>query len=318
MIELWLAGCWSPDHDEDEEDSAGEELRPIADERIELGDENNYVFSATLDAPSFQVKQNADVSLDWSALDADLQCHDLDPVADVDNVSLLGFPLLDEATIEAGVIEDTLQQADLGVYLSWEPGDATAVSLSQFTFFGTDPDIEPEFTEGSGTWMVLLTTGTTVGVGARMLAFLEPRADADTLSVAVDDGCAVLDYTVELETMETAPVLEMGPWELDWSAVTATGQGTPFDRNKVSGVMVAWFAELALTELENQFLDLELLADGLWSLDHSGGTTADLSMLAAADGSPFPGFSAPGTWLVALRCSTCRSPAPLVLAALER
>jgi hypothetical protein len=278
---------------------------------VVLTDAANYTFSGTLDAPSFPVAPETDVTLEWSTLTTNLRCQPLDPVADIDNTALLYFPYLTEAEIEQGLSMDTLNQADLGVYLSYEPGDGTSVSLSQVSFFGTDPEIEAQFTAESGTWLVLLTSGTTIAVGVQMLAFLEPTAGETSTAASVTDGCPVLDYSADLASADRVPVLADGPWLLDWSALTRDGQGSPFEPTRADALMVARFDE-SITDLEADFLDLELLAEETWTYTLGGGTTADLGALSGPS-DPFPGFDAAGTWALALRCTTCPNPAPLFL-----
>lgn len=313
MILLALAACVSTPGDRAPEDTApdtDDTPAAAADGSVPLGDANNFAYVGTLDAPSFAVAERADVSLSWERLVTDLRCHGLDPVADIDNTALLVFPYLTEEEVERGLSEDTMEQADLGVYLSYAPGDATSVSLSQMSFFGTDADIEAQFTADSGTWLVLLTTGTSVAVGARMLAFLTPTVDATAVTAEVDDGCAVLDFSADLASLAPVPVLRDGPWRLDWSALTRNGQGGAFVPTRVDGLMVARFDE-SPAELEADFLDLELLAEETWSYPVAGGTSADLGAAG------FPGFDGDGTWALALTCGTCPNPAPLFLTLVE-
>lgn len=306
-----LAACSGEPADGPAKDDTGELPEPDPTGAVALTDANNYTFSGTLDAPSFPVAPETDVSLEWSGLTTNLRCQDLDPVADIDNTALLYFPYLTEAEIEHGLSTDTLDQADLGVYLSYEPGDTTSVSLSQVSFFGTDPEIEGQFTADSGTWLVLLTTGTTVAVGVQMLAFLEPTAGETTTVASLTDGCSVLDYSADLASAARVPVLAGGPWLLDWSALTRDGQGSPFEPTRADALMVARFDE-SITDLEADFLDLELLAEETWTYTLTGGTTADLGALSGPS-DPFPGFTTAGTWALALRCTTCPNPAPLFL-----
>lgn len=105
---------------------------------ISFANENNFTFEGLLNIPSFAVEATTDFSLSWADLDKDLQCHDLDPVADIDNVGLMAFPYLTEAEVEDGLARDSLRQVDMGVYLNYEPGDATEFLLSQVSFGGTE------------------------------------------------------------------------------------------------------------------------------------------------------------------------------------
>ncbi|MDP2311916.1 MAG: hypothetical protein Q8P41_03360 [Pseudomonadota bacterium] len=284
---------------------------PAADGNVPLGDPNNFTYEGVLDAPSFPLAERTDGTLDWSALRTDLRCNALDPVADIDNASLLNFPYLTEEEVELGLSDDNLDQADLRVYLSHEPGDATQVSLSEMAFFGTDSDIELQFAAGTGTWLVLLTTGTEIAVGARMLAFLAPTVGETATTASVTDGCPVLDFSADLSSLTHAPVLRDGPWLLDWSALTRDGHGGGFEPTRVDGLMVARF-DLALDDLEANFLDLEALAAETWRYTLTSGTHIDLGA-ATGPSDPFPGFTDEGVWALALTCSTCPNPAPLFL-----
>lgn len=309
LIVSLLAAC-AGGGDEDGEDSAAAGALPFANE-------NNYSFAGDLTIPSYPLAAGEDVRLDWTGLTRDLQCHEADPVADIDNAALMVFPYLNQAEVAVGLAHDTLQQVDLGVYLSYEPGDTTSVSLSQLTFFGTEANIKSEFYPDGATWVVLLSTGTRVGVGTRTLTFIAPDSDVADESAPIADACEVLDYTVDLEAMAPLSVPTTGPWIVDWTGLTVNGQNGPFDPNKVTEVTVAHFATSVLADLEADFLDLETLADRVWRAEHRSGTTAALSDLRADDdGSAFTGFEAGGTWIFAILCATCSIPAPLGLAVL--
>lgn len=304
-------GCVADTSDTSVKDDTASLPDPDASGAVPLTDANNYTYVGTLDAPSFEVAPEIDVTLEWSALTTNLRCQPLDPVGDIDNTALLYFPYLTEAEVEHGLSTDTLDQADLGVYLSYEPGDETSVSLSQVSFFGTDPEIEGQFTAESGTWLFLLTTGTTVAAGTQMLAFLEPTAGETTTLASLTDGCPVLDFSADLTSLTQVPVLAAGPWLLDWSALTRDGQGGVFEPTRADALMVARFDE-PVADLEVDFLALEQLAEETWTYTLSGGTSVDLAALAGPS-APFPGFTTGGTWALALRCTGCPNPAPLFL-----
>jgi hypothetical protein len=305
-----LLGCVQP-----QPDVSGPLKAPEPNGEVLLADAHNYSFEGLLDGPSFPMAQLQDVELDWAELRTDLQCHALDPVAEVDTLGLMVFPYLSQEEVELGLSYDTLQQVDLGVYLEVQPGTATRVSLKDFTFFGTEADIDEVFEPGSGAWMISLSTGNQIGVNNRMIAFLEPRADSEELLAVLDDGCPVLDWSVDLGSLREAPVLPQGPWELDWSAVAENSMGMPFQPGKVSHIMVGRFEE-DLPELEAGFLELEDRAAELYTMEHPGGLGSDLSELRDAEGRNFEGFSGEGTWLFSLRCETCANPAPLFLTVL--
>ncbi len=311
LLLLALACAKAPDGAAADTDGAADVPAAATDGSVPLTDANNFAYEGVLDAPSLPLAELNDVALDWSDLTTDLRCNALDPVADIDNTALLVFPYLTEEEVEAGLSDDSLDQADLAVYLSYLPGDTTRLNLSNMSFFGTDSEIEGRFEAGSGTWMVLLTTGTEIAVGARMMAFLRPTVGETATEASVTDGCPVLDFTADLTTLAHVPVLRDGPWRLDWSALTRDGHGGGFEPTRVDGVMVARF-DLTVQDLQDNFLDLESLAAETWRYTITSGTDLDLGV-ASGPSDPFPGFDGEGVWAVALTCGTCPNPAPLFL-----
>jgi hypothetical protein len=285
-------------------------------EGLVLTDANNYQYSATLDAPTFSLAAESDNTLSWGDLSSDLLCHDIDPVADIDNVALLVFPYLSEEEVEAGFAADTLAQSDLGAYVSVEPGLQTSVLFSDFSFLGTEVDVPGEFTTDIGTCMVLLTEGTTIGTGVVTLAFVEPSEHTSTTSADITEGCGVLELDVELEALTPVEVDAEGPWPVRWTELSTTGIGNDFVSTEVSEVTLARYP-FSPAELEGRFFDLEWLADEMWSADHKGGTSSDLGRLTTEKGDAFTEFEANSTYLLALRCGSCPTPAPLFLTVLE-
>ena len=277
---------------------------------ISLTDANNYPLGGTIDVPSVVTRSAADVSFDWSALRDDLQCHDVDPSVDIDTAALVRFGHLTQDEVEYGLAQNSLQQADSDGYVEVYTEDATTTSLGAMSFFGTPIDVAAEYYEGGGTYMFVLTTGVTPGVGARMLHFLEPKAESTVDAVTINDGCGMLDLTIDLTTLDPVVAEKAASWELDWSAVTMDGQGNPFQSAGVDQLAIGYYQGMEASELEANFLDIETLATKMWTLPLAGGTSAKLE-LAYADGEAFSGFTNDGLWVLALRCTRCYNPAPL-------
>ena len=100
---MWLiSACGEGDPDTGE--LATDEPPPA---EVLLADSNNYHFEGTLDVPSTPVKATTDLALDWAALTEDLQCHPVDPVADIDNLALV-FAGAFSGTPAAGLQETVL------------------------------------------------------------------------------------------------------------------------------------------------------------------------------------------------------------------
>ena len=304
---LAAAGC--PSGDDDTDDLAGP---------VPLTDEHQYQFDGGIDAPTLETASATDLQICWDQLDEDIQCHAMDPDTDVDNVGLIRFRHMDEPEIEAAMTADDLQQADIDGYVEWRnEADVSCTNLSDFSFFGTDIDVEQEYTHDGGTYMVVFTTGTVPGVGARMITFLAPSASSKQTQVEIPAGCGVLDFEVDLRSLTPRTLLADGPWELHWDGLTRDGQGNAIVPENVDGVMIGYYEGLSLSELESQFLDLELITTRIYTLDHGGGTQANLADAVDGEGAAFPGFDGDGMWVLALRCSTCYNPAPIFLTVIE-
>lgn len=303
-------------------DSAAEDSKPAepAPHEIMFADENNYSMSASIDIPSVDVAELGNVEVDWAAVTKDIQCHDVDPAADIDSVSLMVFPNLSHEDIEQGLADGTLEQTELGGYVSGDPGDGTSYNLTDLTFFGTDVDIELLFAENSGSWMMLISTGTTVGVGARDMLFLNPLSAETNTRASFEDGCGRLTIDPDLDTLTPVPIAAESPWTVDWSELTQDGQDHEMEFGDIDLAMLAWYPGYSTQALEEDFFDLELNAALTWTVELTGYKTLDLGTLVDADAAAFPGFAAgegDGLWLFALRCTLCPNPAPLFLTVLE-
>ncbi len=287
-----------------------------ATDELQLVDANNYTYEGQLDFQSTALAPG-DFTLDWSRVGVDLQGHTLDPVADIDNASVVVFRYLDEQQVLDGLATNTLEQKDVGLFVGEQPGEATDLSLSDLTFMGTDVDVEqyftPEYcdTDGYCTWLISLTTGTTPGVGTRVAAFVQPSTAASATHLDLTDDSSSVSVDADLQSLEAMAVPVAEPaLQVDWSGVDQTGQGVEIDSSPVDQLMIAAY-DLSLDELEEQFLDIELIATEMWVMDLTGAKSASLADL---DG--FTGVDTEHTWILALRCSSCANPAPPVLTVL--
>lgn len=294
----------------------GSDKDDSAAEAIKLVNENNYSWSGGLVIPSFQTAEHVDVHMDFSALTVDMLCHDMDPVADVDTLGLTRFPRLTQDEVATGLTNNSLLQADTNGYLSCEPGDETSCELSEFNFGGTFYDAIPTYDEAGGVYLLVVATGSTPGQGGLYLAFLEPLASSVETNVSLTDDCGVVDYDVNMESLSKLELPAEGPWEIDWSNVSISGNGQPVVPGKLDEVLVGHYTQTP-AEIQAQFTDLEPLASELYKLELTGGTDADLSGLADADGKAFPGFTTDGTWVLGLRCTSCTNPAPIFLTVID-
>ena len=329
------SGCLAPSHtgdddddsaagDDDDDSAAGDDDDSATGDGtpLDLLDEHNYSFEGTLDILSYELAEydeveGGDVTFDWSGLTEDLQGHTLDPSADIDSAQAVIFRYLSQEEVEVGLSENTLEQADVGMFVSTPTEGATSCSLSDMTMLGTDVDIETYFVDGYGTWLLSLATGIAPGVGTRMAAFVQPTPGAVEDTLVITNDSTDLQVTVDLTSIDPVSVPADDPAIIaDWSQVTLDGRGNDIEFGDLDQLMIGHYEDLGPADLEQQFLDIELIAEDIWLLDLTGGTTANLSA-ATNDSGAFPGVGTSGTWILALRCMTCANPAPPYLALIE-
>ena len=280
-----------------------------------LANENNYSWSGGLNIPEFTTGEHVDVHLDFTALTDDMLCHDMDPVADVDNVSLTRFHNFSNAEIASGLTNNSLLQRDTSGYVDCQPGDTTDCLLSEFSFGGTFVDTVAEYEAAGGSFLIAIANGFDPSKGALFRLFLNPTAESDVTEVTITPTCDVVDYDVDLTAM-THLSLPAAPSCIDWSALTIAGNGEPVNPGKLDEVLIGHYTETP-DEIDDQFTDIELIATELYTLELTGGQNTDLSSAVSADGSAFGGFTTDGTWLLGLRCTGCTNPAPIFMTVVD-
>lgn len=283
---------------------------------IVLADANNYAFSGTIHVPAVETAPATDLSLHWETVADDIQCHALDPAADIDTVGMVRFPNLTQEEVADGLSNDTLQESDLSGYIETTNDGGTSTTLASMTLFGTPVDITEEYIEGGGTYLLLLTTGNVTGVGVRTLTFMTPTSTSANTDVNVPTGCGLLDYTVDLHSLTPIDAPTTGPWEADWGGITLDGQGNPVNFSGIDELIIGEYAPNDTAAVEADFLNLQENATHLWRRALTGGTTADLG--EATDGETwFEAMDPQYLYLLGLRCTRCYNPAPVFLTVLN-
>ena len=303
-----------------------------------MNDDHNYRFDGTLDIASQDVTvqiescvdntdndgdgdideldECIDLTVDWSQITHDLQGHEMDPVADIDNVAMVIFRYLSQDEVEQKLSDNTLVQSDIGLYVSVETGDETSAIVSDFTLLGNEIGPHQFLEEDQGTYLMYLQKGNVVGVGVMMSQFFVPTASSSETTLNFSNDSTILDYQVFLEDLDPLTINEGSDVEVDWSTLITNGLGQDFESADVDQVMLAYYADTTLSQLESEFLDIELLADEIFFLDIGNETSINLSD-AESEMGPFTGIDDSGMWLLALRCGSCANPAPLFLTTLE-
>jgi hypothetical protein len=306
LLVLTLAGC------------DGCENGLFGGKLIELSDANNFSYIGDIDAPSHEVASGVNIEICWDGLTSDIQCHEVDPTADPGIVTMARFSSLTEIEVEEQISNDTLPQSALSGFLSYEiPAGESCAQLEDFTLEGTPVVLDEQFYEGGGTYLLLVGAGTEPGQNTLSMDFMAPLESSELTELTIDDACATLDFSADLASLETiAPKASGSSWVVDWGGLSVTGLGNPITLSKLDRLMLGHYADLSVADLEESFLDLELIASELYYLDIAGELDAELANATGDDGD-FTGFTEGGTWVLALMCTSCSNPAPLFLTVVE-
>jgi hypothetical protein len=287
---------------------------------------NNYAFSSTLTIDVTQVKPSSDLTFDWSGVTRDFLGHDVSAADDIDMVALLMWRL-SKPDLEVKLNNDDLQQSDLVaiamVYADTVGG--TTSSLLDMTSFGMplEPDTLlgyvniDDYDPAMHTYTLIATRGTTAGEGTLMIQGFQLSPDTENTQVTMTSDSTGLDYTVDMHSAQPTPMpVGTADAEIDWTNMTTTALGTEFIPSNITSLLVAKYTQ-PVSELEANFLDLELISDQMYRSDVTAGSSISLTKLTADDGTPFTGIDSEGTWIVALFCGSCANPAPWYLSVLQ-
>lgn len=304
---------------------------------LKAHENNNYRVQSKLEVSVTPVKPNSELLFDWSQLTTDFLQRQVDPLATIDMVSLIVWNLTHEQMVEK-LNKDELSAQDVhSAAALYTMKQKSSASIFEFVVPGggelprdelmarLDPmNINPAM----HTYTVMPAEGTYIGQGVRMVAAfrLDPNSTNQTVTIT-PQSTQLTELTVTLPEVapEIASVLVPAgqanivvDWQdmIDRKALNALGRLWA-DRS-VDQVMVAYYTQTP-AELAQQFLKLEEIHQGMWRGDVVAGASLSLSQLKDANGQPFTGINAgmPGTWVLALLCSTCANPAPWYLTILK-
>lgn len=286
---------------------------------------NNYAFSSSFKIGVTPVKPKSELSFDWSGVSKDFLGHDVDPLADIDMVTLLMWKL-GQDELETRLNDDALAQRDLvAIAMIYTDNEVTSGGLFDFTSFRMPIEqsmllayLDPEaYDPATHAYTIMAVSGTTAGKGTRMMQSFRLDPSSENTAVSLDSNSTQLDYSVDLKSLEPTQI-PAGQAEIaiDWSSMTVNALGNDFVPTSIDEVLVARYS-LSLDEMQAKFLDLDSIADETWRGKVPSGTSVALSSLTNADGEPFAGIDDSGTWIVALRCGSCANPAPWYLSTLK-
>lgn len=315
---------------------------------------SNYTFASNITLKPLTIgPSNPEVTFNWAGLTTDFLGHTTSPTADVDSVNLIIFGLtLAEFEEHLNADDGSLGTYNRGALQFITNNTATMTAIADFGVPGTpentyrtsvdvqkaiDDYLDPAKTDpASHIFVVMPAEGTEPGTGSRMVqAFtvdpmstnaaitigsstaLAPGADGHTGGT---DGPAMhVTYDVDLEALTPVAVPAATPGlTVDWSQMTTNGLGRPWQTRSLNRALIGRYRQ-SLTELENQFLNLETASEEIYSLEITTDDPVSLAGAVTETGQPFPGVDEDGVWVLALFCdpSYCGNPAPWYLTILE-
>ncbi len=293
----------------DEASKSRETETEASPKTVYLAEENNYSYESVLHIPVVETSSREDVEICWNELTRDFQCHEMDPAKDIDNATIVRIRNMSESEIEEALGQDDLQQSSIDGYLDLKTGgDTVCVNLYDFSFMGSEVQVDEKYVVSEDEkYLLVLTTGTTPGVGARMMTFLTPTEESTDTSVTVTQGCDLLDFSADLTSLAKVTAPAFGPTILDWSNIAPPG---------ITRVMLGFYEGMTTQDLEAKVLDLMLIATKKWEIHIESGASVALRDLKDDSGALFQGFDGEGTWIFALLCEQCKNPAPPFLTVL--
>ena len=279
---------------------------------VVLMDDNNYYFLADVSADAQEVAAQTVADVDWSGLTTDLLGRDMDPTTDLNIIRLIRFTLTEAEVIE-GINIDNLRQSDVSGNADFEiVGGETSAPLDEFLFLGSEFPVKEELLDIEDAYLLSAISITdTGGEDYRMFSFIDPVDGGAVNDITVTSDSASLDYTVDITS--TTPIVMTGT-VVNWAALTQDGSDQTIALSNIDSIMVAKFSD-SVSAIEADFLKIEENADQLFTANVEGLGEYDLTGLTDASGAAFTAVD-DNTWILALRCGSCISPAPLFLGTL--
>jgi hypothetical protein len=294
------------------------------DGRVLLQDANNYAATTSTAIPVVQTAAGADLRICWNGLAKDLLCHDLGPSNPIDNVAFLQIPNMTRAQVTAALAVGQLDPAWIRVYADYHVAQSpgSCAMLSQFKLGQALVPAVDYVEDPNKTYLLLLTTGVTPVVGARSMLFLDPTRASSVTAVDAVDACAtgVLHFQATLGQPISISQTDNTKWRVDWSQVTHDSFNNAVNSSKLDFVQLGFYQNLTAADLQERFVDFELLATSLYEVPVALGAR-DVDLAGArlrGTSEPFLGFTRTnGVWALAIRCSKCQTFNPVVFSILQ-
>jgi hypothetical protein len=299
---------------------------------LKTGASDNYKFHSELTIDVTKVAPvgapgTSMLKFDWSGVKKDLLGHDVDPTTfDMVEIGLWNMTL---DKFEQKLNDDTLKQTDLAIIATIipNPPGATTGGIYDLTEMGSKlmmSDIDPYlnitmYPPENHIYTAMVANGDVYGKGTRMLTGFQLDAASTNNLVNVTSDSTKLALTADLHTLTPLTVPAGTPGiTLDWTDLMTSAAGLEIDPTQITKIRVGKYS-ISPTDMEmqNNFLNLDSLADTLYTATVLAGTSYDLSKTKDANMNAFPGIDDTHTWIVALNCGDCANPAPWYLTILK-
>ena len=334
---LLVAGCAEADDVDARPDPSDATVSkdPICAEQdyvLSLDSAHNYEFESEVDIKVFELREYPNIpSIDWSAVTTDILGRSINPAEDIGHIEIILWNVDDYETFEHWLNIDELEMDRVETMVNLESeiiaNSNMIATLDQFGSFGTKVDAETffhsthPFPSDDYKFVLVFGRGTTIGYDAVSAAFLKPVASPNApKDLKLDNDAISLRYTAKLNR-ETYSIPQDGNTTFDWLEMigqpNALGQAlTP---NQVGKIMLTFYKDKNIDELEESFIDLEAIADRKYAYSLSTPEPVSIFSMTDENGNVFDGFEEEeGTWLISLWCTnSCNNPAPKFLATLS-
>jgi hypothetical protein len=290
----------------------------LSDGMIAITDATNYQLHSDLAVVSQTVKDGTDITFDWSAVNEDFYGRAVDPLTDIDGVLVTLWGLTEEQlrdTINQDQLKPKNAKGALTAFPKEFPAGAspTSVKLLEMNSFKNEVPIEEiearfdttradyQYPQATNTFMMSVSTGSDPTKNSRMVGFFKLDHASTNSTVALTNDSSDMTWEVHLANIQQLLVpASQASLTIDWSQMTTNAANGEYVVSQITEAVVAHYASLTLTDLEQQFLELRNIADGFWSAEVTSGTSIALGDAKDANGAAFPGIDASGVWLVAL------------------
>jgi hypothetical protein len=294
---------------------------------------NNYGFTSSIMLHPVKVKPMSDLTFDWGSVTTDFLTHQVDPVKDLTTIFVL-LVNLPAAQLEMQLDNDTF--ATSSVQITPPPqltptGQTSASLYEDFTSGGeminetkAAPYLDASmWNPSNSTFAVAAETGPNLGIDIRMIQSFELDPSSTNTTVKLTNSSTTLTYKADLHSLHPTGVPGgTAALTMDWSQIQTNALGNSFGNTtgspttSITSAIVGHYTQ-SPSELEGKFLDLQTIAQELYTADINYGTTLDFTTLKDANGNSFSGVTSDGTWLVGLLCGACQNPAPWYLTVLK-